>query len=98
MQNYLMIQNNIVTNVCVWDGNTESWTPPADSIMLIQSTTPAMNWFWNAEIKDYVLKKEIGNADISFVWNGTECITNEPKPTPPTPVTDQPATFGTQIV
>ena len=42
-----MIQENTVTNVVVWDGNTNTWTPPADSIQLVQATTPALVWQGN---------------------------------------------------
>lgn len=27
-QNYALIENGIVINTIVWDGNTESWLPP----------------------------------------------------------------------
>lgn len=87
---YLMIQNNLVTNCVVWDGNLETWTPPDDALMLPQETTPAMVWV--LVDGDYELQSQIGQAQIGFAWNGTECVTNEPKPTQPT----QPITTGTQ--
>lgn len=93
LENYLMIQNNVVTNVCVWDGNPDTWTPPADATMLPQATTMALVWFWDGAITDYVLTQEMGQGQIGFTWNGTECVTNEPKPAPPI---DQPVTSGTQ--
>lgn len=95
-QNYLMINQttNTVENVCVWDGNTQTWTPPADYLMLVQATTPTLVWMWDKLINDYVLAQEVGQAQIGFLWNGTECVTNEPKPQPPV----QPATSGTQEV
>jgi hypothetical protein len=79
-QNYLMIQENIVTNVCVWDGNTQTWQPPQDAIMLVDATTPTKIWALNAEKTDYVLTDSIGNASIGFIWDGSFAITNEPKP------------------
>jgi hypothetical protein len=88
MQNYLMIQNNVVTNVCVWDGNTETWAPPADATMLVQATTPALVWVYAGN--DYELQEILGQGQIGFTWNGTECVTNEPKPAP------QPVVTGTQ--
>lgn len=91
MQNYLMISpSNIVENVCVWDGNTDTWTPPAGYTMLPQATTPAL--VWKVVDGEYVLQEEIGGGSIGFTWNGTECITNEPKPEP----SAQPTTSGTQ--
>lgn len=87
-------QSNIVENVCVWDGNTETWTPPEGYTVLPQDETPAMVWkLLNGE---YVLAEEIGAGQIGFSWNGTKCITNEPKPEPVTPAANQPTTTGTQ--
>lgn len=91
-QNYLMIENNVVTNVCVWDGNTQTWTPPADATMLPQATTLALVWLWDQAISDWVLAQEMGQGQIGFTWNGTEFVTNEQKPQPPV----QPTTTGTQ--
>ena len=83
INSYLIIENNIVTNDVVWDGNTQTWTPPADSIQLIQSTTPAMVWqpiYTDEKVTDWVLVEIIGAGGIGFTWNGTVCTTNEPKP------------------
>ena len=91
-QNYLMIQANVVTNVCVWDGDTNTWTPPADATMLVQDTTPAMVWELNADKTDYVLTEQVGAGAIGFTWDGTVVTTNEPKPSIPV----QPVTSGTQ--
>jgi hypothetical protein len=82
-QNYLMIENNVVTNDIVWDGNTETWTPPNDATMLVQSTTPAIVWepvVVDNKITDWVLAEHIGEGGIGFTWNGTILTTNEPKP------------------
>ena len=91
-QNYLMIEANVVTNVCVWDGDVNTWTPPADATMLVQDTTPAMIWQLNADKTDYVLVEQIGAGAIGFTWDGTNCITNEPQPAPPK---EQPVATGT---
>ena len=85
-----MIENNVVVNCVVWDGNLETWTPPAGATMLLQETTPAL--VWELVDGDYELQSQVGQAQIGFSWNGTECVTNEPKPTQPT----QPTTTGTQ--
>jgi len=82
-QNYLIIENNVVSNVCVWDGNTETWTPPSNATMLIQAVTPAMIWeavYTNNKLTDYVLTEKIGVGQIGYTWNGTVATTNEPKP------------------
>ena len=74
---------NVVDNICLWDGNTNTWQPPADTLMLIQATTPAMIWqtvIVDGKITDYVLEEQIGAGDIGFTWNGIVCTTNQPKP------------------
>ena len=93
-QNYLVVENNVVTNVCLWDGDVNTWTPPNDATMLVQDTTPAMIWELNADKTEYVLTEQMGAGSIGFTWDGTNCITNEPKPSIPT----QPTTTGTQVL
>lgn len=80
-QNYLIIQENVVTNICLWDGNTQTWQPPQSALTLVADTTPAKIWELNAEKTDYVLVNSVGDAGIGFTWDGTYCVTNEPKPT-----------------
>jgi hypothetical protein len=94
IQNYLMINEstNIVDNVCVWDSDPNTWTPPPNYLMLVQGTTPALIWELNEDNTDWVLKEELGEGQIGFTWDGTKCVTNEPKPPPPV----QPVTSGTQ--
>lgn len=94
-QNYLMINEstNTVDNVCVWDGDPNTWQPPAGYLMLVQAATMALVWVWDGAIKDFVLGQQMGQAQIGFNWNGVECITNEPKPALPQL---QPTTEGTQ--
>lgn len=91
-QNYLVIENNVVSNVCVWDGDTNTWTPPSDATMLIQADTNAMVWELNTDKTAYVLTEVLGAGAIGFTWNGTVVTTNEPQPTVPT----QPTTTGTK--
>jgi hypothetical protein len=93
-QNYLMIneETNIVENICLWDGNTNTWQPPAGFLMMVQATTIALVWTWDAAITDWVLSQQIGQGQIGFTWNGSECVTNEPKPAP------QPTSEGTQTL
>lgn len=98
MQNYLMIQDNVVTNVILWDGNTQTWQPPQDATMLVKETTPTKVWRLNAEQTEYVLVDSVGDADIGFTYDGTYCITNQPKPELPTPAVDQPNSSGTTTI
>jgi hypothetical protein len=83
-QNYLMVQSNVVTNNIVWDGNTETWTPPSDATMLVDATTPAMVWELNQDKTAYILVEVIGAGDIGFTWDGSVLTTNQPQPTIPT--------------
>jgi hypothetical protein len=83
IQTYLMIQEDVVTNVCWWDGNTQTWQPPQDATMLIQETTPTKIWGLNTEQTEYVLVDSVGDAGIGFTWDGTYCITDEAKPENP---------------
>jgi len=102
-QNYLIVEANIVTNNVVWDGDVNTWMPPVDSIQLVQSTTPAMVWqpvIVDGKITDYVLAEQIGAGSIGFTWDGTNCITNESKPSmlAQTPADGQPTTSGTTTI
>ena len=80
VQNYLVIQSDIVTNCVVWDGNTQTWKPPVDATMLIQATTSAIIWMLNSDKTDFVLQEVTGRGDIGFTWDGSICTTNMPKP------------------
>lgn len=84
MANYLMIENNVVTNVVLWDGGSE-WTPPSDAIMLLQEIIPALVWDLNEDGTDWILEEQMGQGQIGFTWDGTILTTNEPKPPIPTP-------------
>jgi len=90
-QNYLLVENNVVTNLVVWDGDVNTWTPPLDATMLLQATTPAVVWGLNTEKTDYVLIEIVGEGAIGFTWNGTTLTTNQSKPNPVV----QPQTTGT---
>jgi len=84
-QQYLMIPTatNIVENTCMWDGDVNTWQPPLETLMLIQADTPAMVWeaiIVDKKIIDWILVEQIGVADIGFTWDGTKCVTNQPKP------------------
>lgn len=91
IQNYLIVENNVVTNGCVWDGDVNTWTPPLDATMLIQSTTPAIVWELNSDKTDWVLTEVVGVGAIEFTWDGSVLTTNQSKPTS----IEQPATTGT---
>lgn len=85
-QIYLIVEANVVTNTVLWDGNTETWSPPQESIPLIAETTPAIIWEPvyddqpKPQVIDYVLQEVMGQGGIGFTWDGTVLTTNEPKP------------------
>lgn len=86
-QNYLIIENNVVTNIVVWDGNPNDWQPPVGSIQLAQATTPARIWLpvlVEDKVVDWTLTSVEGNGNIGFIWDGSILSTTEPKP--PIPV------------
>jgi hypothetical protein len=81
-QNYLIIENNVVNNIVVWNGDTSQWTPPAGSIALVQATTPAMVWVFDYTTTPYTatLEEVMGEGSIGFTWDGTVLTTNQPQP------------------
>ena len=88
-QNYLIVENNVVTNNVVWDGNPNTWQPPADATMLVQADILAKVWqavIVDKKVTDWVLVENLGAGDIGFTWDTTTQIltTNEPKPEIPT--------------
>lgn len=93
-QNYLMINQStgVVENICLWNGDNDIWTPPANTLMLLAAETYATIWAYDSQQEDYVLSRQLGRSSIGFTWNGSECVTNEPKPDKPV----QPISSGTQ--
>ena len=82
IQDYLIVENNVVTNIVIWDGNTQEWQPPENSIALVASETPSKNWELDAEAvpQVYVLKESTGGGAIGFTWDGSTLMTPDPQP------------------
>lgn len=99
-QEYLIIENNVVVNNVVWNGDTSQWTPPPGSIALVKATTPAYIWVLDIFVSPsiYVLQEQLNAGEIGFTWDGTVLTTNEPQPAPPTPNLNQPKTTGTVTI
>lgn len=101
-QNYCMVNEatNVCDNVTLWDGNPDTWQPPAGYLMLVQATTPAKTWVWDDVAKVWALEVS-GEGQIGFTWDGTYLTTNEPMPAdpanPPVP-NQQPTTTGAQVL
>jgi len=87
IQNYLLIRiaTNTVDNVCLWDGNQDTWAPPSGYFALVQATTSSLLWLYDETAQDFVLTDVVGQGQIGFSWNGTACVTNAPKPPKPAP-------------
>lgn len=92
IESYLQIENNVVTNTVMWDGNTQDWQPPADATMLVQDDTQTKVWTYDKASNSYVLTEQLGGGSIGFTWDGSVLTTNEPQPAPPK---DQPIASGT---
>lgn len=78
MKTYLMIENDVVVNTCIWDGNNTTWTPPNNVTMLEQESTQTK--IWDLKNKEFILVDSIGDARIGFTYEKGVCVTNEPKP------------------
>jgi hypothetical protein len=94
VQAYLQIENNVVINNVMWDGNTQDWQPPSDAIMLITANTQALVWELNVDKTDFVLVEKLGQGQIGFTWNNTTQVLTTNKPKPEVPV--QPVATGIQ--
>jgi hypothetical protein len=81
-QNYLIVEDNVVTNIVNWDGGV-NWMPPVNSIQVIQADTYAKVWKLNADKTDYELVEQKNRGDIGHTWDGLILTTNLPKPITP---------------
>lgn len=88
VQNYLLINTSITPETCdnliLWDGNTNTWSPPESHIALAQAATPSKDWEWDSTSNTWILSESTGGGQIGYTWDGTILTTNEPQPqTPP---------------
>lgn len=95
IQDYLIVEENTVTNSVLWDGDTNTWNPPVNSIQLIQATTTAMVWkpYFLSDPCSWKLEPVNGVGQIGFTWDGSVLTTFEPEPSLPPP--PQPISKGT---
>jgi len=47
VERWAMIQNGIVINVCLWDGDLKTWQPPEDVIMQPAPDNIGIGWTWD---------------------------------------------------
>ena len=74
------LSTNIVDDVCVWDGNTDTWQPPENYLLLDDEATPALTWVLSEDQLSASLQPVLGAGAIGFIWDGNQLKTNEPNP------------------
>jgi hypothetical protein len=49
VENWAMILNDIVENICLWDGNTATWQPPEGYLMEVvpEGVPVSIGWGWD---------------------------------------------------
>ena len=49
VENWAMILNDIVENICLWDGNTATWQPPEGYLMEVvpEGSPVSIGWGWD---------------------------------------------------
>ncbi len=50
---YAIVKNNVVVNVCMWDGDIAKWQPPADAIMIANDWVVPGDWWEESEQRFY---------------------------------------------
>lgn len=51
---YAMVKDNLVYNVCLWDGNLATWQPPDDGTVMIANEYAGIgDWWEEAEQRFY---------------------------------------------
>ena len=48
-QNWAMILDSVVENVCIWDGDTSTWQPPSGYLMEVipAGSSAGIGWGWD---------------------------------------------------
>lgn len=49
VQRWAMISSGVVINVCLWDGDTNTWEPPSGIEMQPATDDCGIGWTWNGE-------------------------------------------------
>lgn len=104
IEQYVMISKatNVVESSCMWDGDTQSWTPPEEYIMLPLSQFSLLVWVPNVGNTDWVLgpmQDPPAGLEIGFLYDGTNNLTTpNAKPVNPPKDMAQPTTAGLQTI
>jgi hypothetical protein len=43
---YAMVKDNVVYNICLWDGDTNTWQPPDDGTVMIENDQACPGDWW----------------------------------------------------
>lgn len=44
---YAMVKDNVVYNTCLWNGDVNTWTPPDDGTIMIETDWAAIDDWWD---------------------------------------------------
>lgn len=51
---YAMVKDNVVYNVCLWNGSLETWQPPDDgTVMIANECVDIGDWWEESETRFY---------------------------------------------
>ena len=56
LMKYAVIKNGIVENICLWDGNKKTWTPPAD-VEMVDVSKEFIDLGWEYKNKKFTVPK-----------------------------------------
>lgn len=49
VERWAMIKDGTVVNVCLWDGDTSTWSPPPGIVMQPAPDDVGIGWQWDGE-------------------------------------------------
>lgn len=47
VERWAMLKNDVVINICLWDGDEATWQPPADVVMKVAPDYLGIGWSWD---------------------------------------------------
>jgi hypothetical protein len=67
---YCMVKDNLVYNVCMWNGDTNTWKPPDDGTLMIQNDCACIgDWYEQSESRFY---RPIPNNNEALIQDGEQ--------------------------
>jgi hypothetical protein len=49
VKTYVLVENGVVTNIIVWDGNTDAWSAPEGSEALEDTWGAGIGWTYDGQ-------------------------------------------------